>query len=81
MNKYLSTTTLNFQWLGIKGQRHFYAEILTESLILNGLKKKINSISCRPKNATKKPQKIPTKTSFSPCEKAILSFKSYFALH
>lgn len=37
MNKYLSTTTLNSQWLGIKRQRSSYADILTEDLILNGL--------------------------------------------
>lgn len=37
MNKYLSTTTFNFQWLGIKRQRSSYADILTEDLILNGL--------------------------------------------
>lgn len=37
MNKYLSATTFNFQWLGIKRQRSSYADILTEDLILNGL--------------------------------------------
>lgn len=38
MNKYLSSTTFHFQWLGIRRQRSSYADIiLTEDLILNGL--------------------------------------------
>lgn len=37
MNKYLSTTTFNFQWSGIQRQRSSYADVLTEDLILNGL--------------------------------------------
>lgn len=40
MNKYLSATTFNFQWLGIKRQRSSYADIFTEDLILNGLRLK-----------------------------------------
>lgn len=40
MNKYFSATTFNFQWLGIKRQRSSYAEVLTEDLILTGLRLK-----------------------------------------
>lgn len=60
MNKYLSTNTFNFQWLGIERQRSSYADILAEDLISNGLHlKEQNNTYCKPRRKKKKKNQNP----------------------
>lgn len=60
MNKYLSTNTFNFQWLGIERQRSSYADILAEDLISNGLHlKEQNNTYCKPRRKKKKKKPKP----------------------